>query len=183
MKKALIPAFVLVVASTLLGATVLREPVAWAAVPIASVLVTNDESRPVPVREQNLDPDGNIKVHEQGTVAVREQGTASVNVTSATPITSGGGWRETGVHLDGSEGTVQVTPPATASALSIHMNGLVRTIEFRYQGNSVATFPGPLQLGNPIVVLALTRPIRFDSVGCAGQSGGDCTFGWIGAQP
>lgn len=36
------------------------------------VVVANEDSDPVPVAEQNLDADGNIKVHEQGTVAIRE---------------------------------------------------------------------------------------------------------------
>src|SRR5439155_23397713 len=34
---------------------------------ITSVFVTNDSSHAVPVREQALDANGNIKVHEQGT--------------------------------------------------------------------------------------------------------------------
>lgn len=36
------------------------------------VIVANEDSDPVPVAEQNLDADGNIRVHEQGTVAVQE---------------------------------------------------------------------------------------------------------------
>jgi hypothetical protein len=71
MRKALIPAFLLLLGSTILGATVLREPLAHAAAPIASVFVTNDASSPVPVREQNLDANGNVKVHEVGSVSVR----------------------------------------------------------------------------------------------------------------
>ncbi|HEY6960603.1 MAG TPA: hypothetical protein VI408_01800, partial [Gaiellaceae bacterium] len=69
-------AFLLLLGSTVLGATVLREPVADAAAPIASVFVSNDASHPVPVREQNLDANGDVKVHEQGT--------ANVNVTNST---------------------------------------------------------------------------------------------------
>jgi hypothetical protein len=71
MKNALVTTLLLLLGSTILGATVLREPLARAAVPIASVFVTNDPSSPVPVREQNLDANGNEKVHEQGTANVR----------------------------------------------------------------------------------------------------------------
>lgn len=74
MKKALIPAFLLLLGSTILGATVLREPLAQAAAPIASVFVSNDASSPIPVREQNLDANGNVKVHEQGTANVNVNG-------------------------------------------------------------------------------------------------------------
>lgn len=71
MKKAVIPAFLLLLGSAVLGATVFHQPLAEAAAPIASVFVTNDTSSPVPVREQNLDANGNIKTHEQGTADVR----------------------------------------------------------------------------------------------------------------
>ena len=60
MKKLSYAALVLV-AATLLGATVLREPVANAAAATLNVLVTNDSAHPVPVHEQ---------------------GTANVNVTN-----------------------------------------------------------------------------------------------------
>jgi hypothetical protein len=42
----------------ILGATVLREPIAWAAAQVVDAHVTN------------LDPNGNIMVHEQGTASV-----------------------------------------------------------------------------------------------------------------
>ena len=47
---------------------------------VQSVIVANTASNPVPVREQNVDKNGYIAVHEQGTAAVHEQGTANVNV-------------------------------------------------------------------------------------------------------
>jgi hypothetical protein len=59
--KKLSYAALLLVAATLLGATVLREPVADAASATLNVLVTNDSAHPVPVHEQ---------------------GTANVNVTN-----------------------------------------------------------------------------------------------------
>ena len=50
MRRAIIPAFLLVLGSLVLGATVLREPLARAATPIASVFVTNDSAHAIPVR-------------------------------------------------------------------------------------------------------------------------------------
>ena len=50
MKRAIVPAFLLVLGSMILGASVLREPLARAAVPIASVFVSNDSAHAIPVR-------------------------------------------------------------------------------------------------------------------------------------
>jgi hypothetical protein len=51
MRKAIIPALLLVLVSVVLGATVFREQVAHAASNL-NVFVTNDAAHPVPVREQ-----------------------------------------------------------------------------------------------------------------------------------
>src|SRR5262245_49948691 len=51
MKRAILVGLLLVVVSAVLGATVLREPIATAAAPITNVLVTNTATNPVPVRE------------------------------------------------------------------------------------------------------------------------------------
>jgi hypothetical protein len=186
MKRALIPAFLLLLGSTVLGATVLREPLARAAVPIASVFVTNDDSNPVPVREQNLDGNGNLKVHEQGTAAVHEQGTANVNVTNRSlsitpeaPITGGGyGF---GARTGTSVGVVD----SVATALSIHLTEEVSYAVLSYQGSEVAAFYGPASAGggNPSVFLPLTRPILFDRLQCDGSAGGWCKVSWVGAKP
>lgn len=40
---------------------------------VASVIVANTTSKPVPVQEVNTDANRNIKVHEQGTANTREQ--------------------------------------------------------------------------------------------------------------
>ena len=52
MRRALFVACLLMLGSAVLGATVLREPFAWAATPFQNVIVSNDASKPVPVREQ-----------------------------------------------------------------------------------------------------------------------------------
>jgi len=52
MRKALIPAFLLVVAAIVLGATVFREQIAHAATtPFQNVVVTNTSTNPVPVKQ------------------------------------------------------------------------------------------------------------------------------------
>src|SRR3954447_7853128 len=95
MRKTVAVAVALVMASLVLGATVLREPIANAASPFQNVIIGNTSTDPVPVAEQNLDganirvhEEGTAAVHEQGTASVHEQGTASVNVTnSSIPVT------------------------------------------------------------------------------------------------
>jgi hypothetical protein len=67
MRKALIPAFLLLLGSMVLGATVLREPLASAANPFMNVIGGNDASHPVPVQAQ-----GTVPVQQQGTVTVSE---------------------------------------------------------------------------------------------------------------
>jgi hypothetical protein len=58
MRRAIIPALLLVLVSVVLGATVFREQVAHAAATLM-------------VREANTDAQGNIRVHEQGTANVQ----------------------------------------------------------------------------------------------------------------
>jgi hypothetical protein len=90
MRKIVIPVALLVL-GVVMGGTVFAGQVAHAASSVLSVFVTNGPSHPVPAQEQNLDANGNIKVHEQGTasvnvtnttVPVHEQGTAQVNVAN-----------------------------------------------------------------------------------------------------
>jgi hypothetical protein len=63
----------LLVLSAVLGATVFREPVAWAA-------------QAVDAHITNLDANGNIRVHEQGTANVAVQGTPSVTVSGTAKV-------------------------------------------------------------------------------------------------
>jgi hypothetical protein len=83
MRKALAVGTVLLATSAVLGGTVFRQQVADAA-NLMSVFVTNDSAHPVPVREQNTDANGNIKVHEQGTANVSVQGTPGVTIANTT---------------------------------------------------------------------------------------------------
>ncbi len=88
MRKAVVLGVLVFCGSAVLGATVLRQPLAEAASPFTAVIIGNTSSNPVPVKDQNLDGNGNLKVHEQGT--------ASVNVANASlPV------REQNVDADG----------------------------------------------------------------------------------
>jgi len=156
-RNVIVGGLVTIAASMVLGSTVFREEVAQAA---QAILL---------VREQNVDADGNIKVHEQGTVA---------------PITGGG---QSLLTFVGDE-TV-VPEPETASALIITLSGGAREL-LLYQGDFlgdslVGRFPGPpgADGATTTISLALTRPVKFDRARCLGLSGGRCEYGWIGTLP
>ena len=70
----------LLVGATILGATVLREPIAQAAQSTAATIVGPldangnvkvHEQGTAKTQEQNVDVNGNVKVHEQGTATVK----------------------------------------------------------------------------------------------------------------
>jgi hypothetical protein len=67
-RRALIGAFTLIGVGVFLGTTVFREEIAQAA---QSIVVVNAPEQAVPAREQNLDANGFIRVHEQGSATVR----------------------------------------------------------------------------------------------------------------
>jgi hypothetical protein len=69
-RRAIIGALLLIGVGVIVGATVFRTDIAQATGLAQSVTVDNTSANPVPVREQNLDGNGNVKVREQGTVRV-----------------------------------------------------------------------------------------------------------------
>jgi hypothetical protein len=78
MRKALVPAFLLVLGAVILGATVFREQLVHAATtPFQNVVVTNTPTNPVNVQQQGT-ADVNVT---NSTVPVHEQGTATVTGT------------------------------------------------------------------------------------------------------
>jgi len=176
MRKAVISVGAVLLLSLVLGGTVFRTQAASAASAVLSVFVTNDSSHPVPVREQNTDANGNIKVHEQGT--------ANVNVTNSSvpvsepAVTSGA----TAVGLFGSSDHVFASPQIV-TALAIHLTAGIDAIKLRFQGLETAYFIGPLDGGNADIVLALTRPLEFDEVDCLGSTTDRCDVGTVGALP
>jgi len=168
----------LVISIVVLGGTVFRQPVADAT-GLLNVFVTNDSSHPVPVREQNTDANGNIKVHEQGT--------ANVNVTNSSlsvtaPAVTGGGMGTLDLSAGETDNVCGINVPCTATALDITMTPGVLGINFGLSGKIVAGFNGPAFGGPSSIVLPLTRPISFDSVSCGGGLSDTCVISWVGAQ-
>jgi hypothetical protein len=169
-RNAIIGALLLIVVGVALGATVFRTDIAQATGLAQSVTVDNSPAQAVPVREQNLDGNGNIKVREQGVLRVRP----------AAPITSGGN----AVSLPGGGEHELAGGPATATALSIHMTADVSWIELRLQGVGVpAFFYGPAFGGNSTIVLGLPQPITFGRITCSGPGSGRCSVSWVGGLP
>jgi hypothetical protein len=82
-------------------------------------------------------------------------------------------------------GPIELSDPAVATAVSIHMFDGVRVLELRYQEAVVADFDGPVfNQGNSSIVLAVARPIKFDTVDCVPGVGDTyCDISWIGALP
>jgi hypothetical protein len=126
------------------------------------------------VREQNLDANGNIKVHEQGTANVNVT-ISSLSVAPAAPITDGG------AAVGGTCVASTVFDEATASALSIHMDSTVNFVKLDLGDSVAAEFDGPGFGGNASIVLALTRPIKFNKTVCAGTGG--YSVSWMGNKP
>lgn len=177
-RQAIIGALLIVGVGVVLGATVFRTDIAQATGLAQSVTVSNTASNPVPVREQNLDANGNIKVHEQGTANVNVTN-SSLSVAAAAPISGGGG----GSFVAVPDSPFPVSPTATASALSIHLSPGVNDVQLLAGGSRVALFWGPGSGGNADIVLALSRPVTFDQVACLGSPTDICTVSWIGNQP
>jgi hypothetical protein len=153
----------LLVAATVLGATVLREPVAEAASAVLQVNIVGP-----------LDGGGNVKVHEQGTANVNVTN-ANLSVAPRPPVTDGG--NQLTIGCPGNEQFV-----ATVSALSIHMSAEVQSLVLFGADGVAARFPGPAAGGNASIVLALDRPISFTSVTCGGVSG-TTSIGTVGNSP
>jgi hypothetical protein len=175
MRKAVVLGIALLVTSVVvLGGTVFRQQVADAS-SILSVFVTNDSSHPVPVREQNLDGGGNIKVHEQGTANVNVTN-SSLTVASQAPITGGAVHWNLPCPSGFKFGTV------VASALTFHLSAGVEDVELRTGTSSVAyTAVGPALGGPADINLALDRPISFDTIECTGS--GTWAGGIVGNSP
>ena len=105
MRKALMPAFLLVLGAVVLGSTVFRQQLANAATPFSNVVVANTSTNPanvhevgtanvnvtnttaLPVQETNTDAAGNMKVHEQGTVNVADHTLTKLKAASAIAAT------------------------------------------------------------------------------------------------
>jgi hypothetical protein len=179
MKKAIIPAFLLVLGSTVLGATVLQERLAWAAPPLPSVFVTNDAANPVPAREQNVDADGNIKVHEQGTADVNVTNT-SLPVEPPEPVAGGSG----SVILFCPSDEVVFQFPRAATAIQVAWSEpAFGPVSLRLGQLEVVQLLGPDDTGDRHLVLPLTRAVAFNRIVCFQNSTGAVRVSWIGNEP
>lgn len=156
MRKAIIPAFLLLLGSMVLGATVMREPLAKAASPLTSVFITNDSNHPVPVKTQ-----------------------------TAAPVTDGGevfaGSCQDEQHLDSpvTASAISIHMSSGVTFVNLQMNGATSS------PTSPGIFAGPAEGGNADITLALTRPIEFDTINCVHDSSTDNTVSvsWVGNKP
>jgi hypothetical protein len=121
-RRAITGALLLIGVGVVLGATVFRTDIAKAAGLAQSVTVVNTPANPVPVKEQNRDGNGNIKVHEQGTANVNVTGTPTVNAAQQ------GAWN---VGIVGTPAVNVETPVFIQRLGFIHIN----------PGNDVGTTP------------------------------------------
>lgn len=165
MGKKLCVAAALVAVALLLGATVLREPVALAAQTVGATILGP------------LDANGNVAVHEQGTASVR-----------IPPVTGGGGAETDLADTD----STKLATPVTASALMVHFSrGGGGIMIFSYQGNEVMRVPNEAGFNDSdpgvTVNVPLTRAVEFDEIRCFipdfGVTPGSCTAFFAGATP
>jgi hypothetical protein len=156
MRKALVLGIVLLVTSVVvLGGTVFRQQVADAS-SLLNVFVTNDSSHPVPVREQNVDANGNIKVHEQGT--------ANVNVTnSGLTVTPKAASAFHVNELTAATGQQDVDQSFSIDASMVTFTSAqgVGDVQLRSGGNTV--FDGELATGHDFI-LPFPQPVPIDEV-------------------
>jgi hypothetical protein len=169
-RQAIIAALLIVGVGVVLGATVFRADIAQA---------TGLDKQATPVREINLDADRNIRVHEQGTARVNVTN-SSLPVAPAAPISAGG--YATSMPVSATPQTL-ISGEATASALSIRLSPEVSFLLLSSDDGQAALFYGPAYDGNGSIVLALTRPVTFDTVHCSGGAGGRCSVSWVGNSP
>jgi hypothetical protein len=164
-------AVLVVVGATILGGTVLREPIAYAAQNLSTTIVGP------------LDGDGNVKVHEQGTADVNVTN-SNLSVAPPAPVTGGGGGTSTcPVCAAGHFTDIQV-----ATALAIKMDANVESVALElYEPNHdpvvSAFFVGPREGGNDTVELSLPRPIKFNRfLVFSDNDTAGASLSWVGAE-
>src|SRR5262245_35221586 len=166
-------AFVLlvVVGATILGATVLREPIASAAQNVGATIIGP------------LDASGNLAVHEQGTANVNVTN-SNLSIAPPAPVTAGGGGTTTcPVCVAGHFRDIQ-----TATALAIKMDTNVESValeldEPNHDPVVSAFFVGPRDSGNDTVELSLPRAIRFNRfLVFSDNDTATASLSWVGAE-
>jgi hypothetical protein len=186
MRKALIPAFLLVLGAIVLGATVFPEQLARAAKPIDQVFVTNTSTDPVPVAGTvGVDPAKNtvnLGSTDSGHLANIDAATGKLAFDSGGNLKTVSASSEPAVatkfeddFVAGNDGDRPSTSFATIDATSIviHAFGHVNGIFFSSNGTNVLTlfggsFSGPGDInGGADVVVPLTTAIPIDKVTAA----------------
>jgi hypothetical protein len=134
MRRALLLALLLVAASAILGATVLREPIAVAASPFTNVIVGNTADKPVPVT---------------GTVAI--DGAVQVTSTAAAPVPY-----QHAIFFNQSPETCTqfvcvVQFPAVPAGYGLSQNGTAPSVRVGINGNGIdepqINLPAPVRTG------------------------------------
>jgi hypothetical protein len=139
-RRASIGALLLVASGAILGATVFRTDIAQA---------TGLAQPPTPVREQNLDGGGNIRVHEQGVVPV--EGTVS-----ALPAAPTSPWSDSeGMSIGGNSNAVLAGPSLTIDLTSF----------------STSVSPGDLAY-----ISLIAEYVPDTATNCTGASGGSIVY-------
>ncbi len=159
----------LVGGSLLLGGTVLREPIAYAAQSVSATIIGP------------LDANGNVAVHEQGTADVNVTNTdlgvhGTVGVSTPNPISSGA--RQAGI--EGGVDSKNTDGTRTVSVINADLTpGITGFRLYTAGGGIAAAFLGPGAGGQAHLLIPLPRPISFDSIACFGPSTDLCHFDFI----
>jgi hypothetical protein len=176
-RRAIIGALLLIGVGVILGTTVFRADLAQATGLSQSVTIDNTAANPVPVREQNLDRTGNIKVHEQGTASVHVENTSLAVAPQAAT-------RSLSEVVSASASEVHQVSFSAIEASLIIIRGLTGTadhVSFHHFTDPVLSFIG-FKAGDEIV-LPLTQPVTVDDflIACVATSDCAAEFNVIGS--
>lgn len=154
-RRTIIGSLLLIAVGVSLGGTVLQDQVANARAFAQAVTVDNTPANAVPVREQNRDANGNIKVHEQGTANMNVTNSALAVRQAGTPVTI---FLQSldyytvpaGKHLV----LTYVTGQATSSSMGITnlLNGGGFFPQYKFPATNAA--PGVFYMSEPVTIFA-----------------------------
>jgi len=174
-REATFGALLLIAVGIVLGATVFRSDIAQATGLAQSVTVANTAAQAVPVREQNLDGNGNIKVHEQGTANVQVTNAVTAASVPATQFLEGGT-----LLIGGRVSGCVASHPVLVSSLTLTSFSGNTELTFRHPGDSSCTDTGPetyaVYVGSgQTVSVTLPNPVYTGYWTIGGTLGSNCT--------
>jgi hypothetical protein len=169
--RRLIPlAGLLLIGSSLLGASVFSDPSASASAQRTHKAAQRTGSGPQSVVFTNgsgMSTGNTVKIDPAN--------------NGVTPIAGGGG---STILCTGGVEPCPVVPTATASALQIVFTSGNASCQLLRGGAVVASFFGPAAGGDSRLLLALSRPVTFDEIALSGGGPSDgCSLSWIGNTP